>query len=323
MAVGLTRGPNVRDRHVGESAGIQPYKLSCNYASVTAFLAAKSLYGENATTAEEGDQFYCTASDCWLIYDSTSSLWRRLKAYADDNFFRWVPRNQPVANGPAGAAVSGTAQALNAWSVGHGLVFQAAPFGTQTILAPILDTTTGYLDLGSQDQTATDGVQISPSFSGTSAKYSFTTGTSNAFYTRATFKVATVANCGPLHVGFKIQAAPAALSTSRPNYTEMAGLGIILNSNAIKITTQKASGGLVVTDTTQTATDATAITFTVLCSSAGVWTYQVNGSAPTATAALTATASSIVCPFIQFAQGTAQTACLLQLWECGYQIGVE
>lgn len=321
MATGKRNGPLIHDRNIAYAAGIRPYKLDLRYASVTAFLADKSKK-YNVSTAEKGDFFYETTTNLLMHYDG--SEWRRIPNISSGamTFFRWVPKGAPVVSGPAGAAVSGTGQAINNWSL-DGLNFQVAPFGTQTILAPVSDTTTGYLDLGSQDQTAGDGIQITPQFQGTSAKMAFTTGTSAAFYTKATFNVATVANVAPLVVGFKIQAAPAALSGSLPNYTEYAAIGLAPNSSSLKIYTNKASGGVTTTDTTQTATNATDFTVEVLCSAAGAWTYKINGSAPTVTAALTATASTVVIPFIAFAQGTAQTSALLKSWECGYQTGAE
>lgn len=321
MATGLRREPNIHDRNIASSAGIRPYKLDLSYASVTTFLADKKLKGYNSASAEAGDWFYSSLDGTLMVYNGVTSVWDRHQSVGNRKFFRWVPKGGVVACGK-GASAALTTTGVNVWSTDVGII-DAYQVGTQTKTVPLADATTGYLDLGSQDQTSGDGCTLTPEFAGTSAKMAFTTGTSAAFYTKATFNLSDVSQATNVMVGFKIQAAAAALSGNLPNYTEQAFIGITGTGAAIKITTQKASSA-VTTDTTQTATDATDLTLGVYCSAAGVWTYTVNGSAPTVTAALTATAASVVVPCIVFEMGASTyTTCLLKSWEAGFQVGAE
>lgn len=83
MATGKFAGRNLRDRSIGESAGIRPFKLDLNYASVADFLAAKSAQGENSASAEEGDFFYDTTSNTFKVYDG--AVWAEPARYAAVN----------------------------------------------------------------------------------------------------------------------------------------------------------------------------------------------------------------------------------------------
>lgn len=324
MAAGTRRGPGIKARNISPSAGIEPYKLDLRYATVTAFLAAKAGDGYNSSSAQEGDWFYNTTAHC--IYRYNGSNWGPAGEIGATKFFRTNFNSLQVANGPAGAAVSGTANAINSWSV-NGLSFEASPRGTQTILAPVMGTT-GYIDLGSQDQTAGDGIELTRGVTAGTPN-AFVIGTDAAFYTKATFISADVSGCAPLVVGFRGAQAYASNdggTPNLPNYNDFACIGLVgvANPATLKIVTDVNNGGPTTTDTTQTVADTVAVTLTVLVSAAGVVTYKINESAPAATAAFTFDNGDTVVPFINFTQGAdiaGQTSCTL--WECGYQTGAE
>ena len=76
MATGKRAGKGIKDRNIGDSSGIRPYKLDLTYATAAAFLTAKSTTGENSSSAEAGDIFYNTTTGGVQFYDGTS--WRGL-----------------------------------------------------------------------------------------------------------------------------------------------------------------------------------------------------------------------------------------------------
>ena len=71
MATGKRGGRGVRDRNIGESAGIRPYKLDLVYATEALYLAAKSARGENSSSAEEGDFFYDSTTNSLKVHNGT------------------------------------------------------------------------------------------------------------------------------------------------------------------------------------------------------------------------------------------------------------
>ena len=215
----------------------------------------------------------------------------------------------PVTCAVGGGAASDTAQTANAMLFPE-TAFEYAAIGTQTLTAPVL-TATG-LDIG-MDQTNNDGVEITQGITAKSRR-AFTIGTSPAFFVRLKFKIEDVSGSDQFGVGFrKTQAYQAAIAS----YTDKAFIGSV--SGDIKINTLLNNAGGVITDTTQDWADGETHTLKVIVSAAGVVTYQIDGAAPTATAAFTFDNGDIVVPFIWMINDSdvVGTAELIE-YECGY-----
>ncbi len=251
-------------------------------------------------------------------YQYSDSINRRLwdSRYIFDDF-----RVDPVVSGiTVPGSASGNTSDSNALYSGS-TDYRWFVLGTQTIVAPVLDTAGFGLNLV-QDVTAPgdvgDGIELTvgdPLYS----PMAFTIGTDAAFFIQGTFKTQDASGTDPLMIGFRrAQAFDAAIAT----YTDFASIGIVgvANPNTLQIQTQLNTGGVVVTDTTQTLADATEVHFKVMVSAAGVVTYQVNYAAPTVTAAFTFDNGDVVIPFIRFAQAadiTTYASC--NYLECGFQ----
>jgi hypothetical protein len=190
--------------------------------------------------------------------------------------------------------------------------------GTQTILAPVLDTAGLGLNLVQDAAAGGDGLELcvgNPLYS----PMAFTIGTDAAFFIQGSFITQDASGTDPLIIGFR---RAAAYNATLANYTDFATIGLVgtANPNTIFITTQLNTGGAVSTNTTQTVADATRVQFKVSVSAAGVVTYQVNYAAPTVTAAFTFDSGDVVIPFVRFTQAadlTTYTSC--NLLECGFQ----
>lgn len=185
--------------------------------------------------------------------------------------------------------------------------------GTQTVLVPSID------DFGlnlAQSATASSGSEITMGQTALSPA-AFTTGEQPAFFLQAVFKIATAAGCNPLLIGFrKAQAFNASLAS----YTDFVSIGIVGTAGHVQLQTQLASGGLVTTDTTNIATDASIVAFRINVSATGVVTYQYNYQSPIVVAAFTFNPGTIVIPFVRFTEGatpTTQASC--NYLESGFQ----
>ena len=245
-------------------------------------------------------------------YQYSQSINRRYwdQKYLFDNF-----KVQPITAKVGGGAATGTAGDNNVLYTAFGQ-YEWFVIGTQTILAPSLDAF--GLNLVQDAAVAGDGLELCVGQTALSP-YAFTIGSESAFFLQGVFKVEDASGTNPLIIGFrKAQAFDATLS----NYTDFCSIGIVgtSNPNKIEIQTQIASGGVVVTDTTQTVADAAITQFKVKVSSVGVVTYEVNYAAPTVTAAYTFANALVVVPFIRFTEAadlTTQASC--NYLECGYQ----
>lgn len=234
----------------------------------------------------------------------------------DDKYFFDQFSVQPVTAKVSGGAATGTAGDNNVLYTRNG-AYEWNVIGTQTILAPAKDSGGFGLNLV-QDNTAADGIELSLGQTATSPA-AFVIGTDAAFFMRCQFKVEDASGVNPLIMGFrKAQAFDATLA----NYTDFVSVGIVgtSNPNLIKLQTQIGTAGVVATDTTQTWADAATHYLTVLVSSAGVVTYQIDGAAPTVTAAYTFTNALTVVPFIRFTEAADVTTYAAINWlEIGYQ----
>lgn len=222
--------------------------------------------------------------------------------YSFDNF-----NTNPVTSKVGGGAATGVAGDNNVMVTRFGL-FEWFVIGTQTILAPKIDTF--GLNLGSQDQTAGDGIELCQGVTALSVA-NFLVGTDKAFYMRCEFKVDDTSGVNPLIIGLrKVQAYDATLA----NYTDFVSIGLVGTSNPgkLQIQTQKTTGGVVTTDTTQTVADSVVYRVAIYVSHLGIVTYTINDADPVVTAAYTFTTGLNVIPFIRMTQAAdlaAQASC--------------
>ncbi len=236
------------------------------------------------------------------------------RRYWDKYFFTDMSVN-PIISLLGGGAAAGAAAETDVLTDGKSTFEQFNIVGN-TNIGPKIDSTAFGWNLAA-NAVSTNGVEYN---TGTTALNNFsfvidTSGnTTNAFFLRGQFKIATVAGC-TLSMGFrKLSANNATLA----NYTDFASIANVAGD--ISIQTQIATGGVVTTDTTQNATNATMVQLEVDVSATGVVTYKINGQAPTVTAAYQFANGLTVIPFIRVIQNattTAYAAC--NYWECGFQ----
>ncbi len=243
-------------------------------------------------------------------YNYSDAINRRTwdSRYLFDNF-----KVQPVTSKVGGGAATGTAGDNNVLFTAFGQ-YEWFVIGTQTILAPSLDT---YgLNLVQDAAVAGDGLEL---LCGQTAlcPYAFTINQDAAFFMQAVFQVQDVSGANPLIIGFrKAQAFDATLS----NYTDFVSIGIVGTAAKIETQTQLASGGVVTTDSTQTASDGVAFQVKIKVSSTGVVTYEYNYAAPTVVAAYTFAANLVVVPFIRFVEAAdLTTQAATNYLEIGFQ----
>jgi hypothetical protein len=188
--------------------------------------------------------------------------------------------------------------------------------GDQATLVPVVvDKSTGVsaLDIGGT-QIDNGGYEICPGIL-SSHPLAFIAGTSSAFFLRVRFSIEDVSGTDDCAIGFrKAEAYQAAID----NYADMAVLNVI--SGNINIETIVGGAATVTTDTTDNWADLATHELKVLVSSDGVVTYQIDGAAPTVTAAYSFTAAATVVPFIYFLNsGDLAGAVDVLEFECGYQ----
>jgi hypothetical protein len=236
------------------------------------------------------------------------------RRYWDKYFFSSMSNN-PVVTAVGGGAAAGAGAELDVF-LDDKTRFEQFVIVGNTNLGPKIDTTAFGLNLA-PDATSTHGVEIN---NGQTALNNFTFlidtsgNTTNAFFLTGQFKIATVAGC-TLELGFrKVQANNASLAS----YTDFAAIGSI--AGEFEIQTQIATAGVVTTDTTQAAVNATMVQLKVLVDNQGNVTYQINGQAPVVTAAYQFANGITVMPFVRIIQNvttTAYAAC--NYLECGFQ----
>lgn len=217
--------------------------------------------------------------------------------------------DNPVTAKIGGGAATGTAGDENVLHTAEN-AFEYHIMGTQTILAP-RKTAVG-LDIA-MDQTDNDGVELTQGILARS-KHAFVVGTDPAFFFRVKFKIGDVSGTDDCAIGFrKAEDYQAAID----NYDEMACLNVI--SGDIKIETILANAATTTTDTTDNWADLETKELKVMVSAAGVVTYEIDGVAPTATAAFTFANGEVVVPFFYFLNASDLVDTLeITEWECGY-----
>jgi len=227
--------------------------------------------------------------------------------YWFDNF-----QVNPVTSAVGGGAATGVAADNNVLYTAFGQ-YEWNVIGTQTILAPKLDT---YgLNLV-QDNTAGDGIELCMGQTALSPM-AFTIGEDPAFFLQAVFQVQDVSGANPLIIGFR---KVAAFNATLSSYTDFVAIGIVGTAAKIQTETQLNTGGVVTTDSTQTATDGTAFQLKIMVSATGVVTYQYNYATPTVVAAFTFDSGDVVIPFIRFTEAADITTYAdINYLECGFQ----
>lgn len=236
------------------------------------------------------------------------------RRYWDKYFFSSMSNN-PVTTKVGGGAAAGAAAELDVFLDDKSRFEQFNIVGN-TNLGPQIDSTAFGLNLA-PDATSTHGVEIN---TGSTALNNFTFlidtsgNTTNAFFFKGQFKVATVAGC-TIEMGFrKVQANNASLAS----YTDFAAIGSV--AGEFETQTQIATAGVITTDTTQAAANATMFQLNVLVDNMGNVTYQINGVAPVTTVAYQFANGITVMPFLRIIQNvttTAYAAC--NYLECGFQ----
>ena len=137
-----------------------------------------------------------------------------------------------------------------------------------------------------------------------------------AFFVKAQFKVATVGGVNPLIVGFRVLAA----RSQTLNYASFASIGISGTAGHIQTLTNLSSAGVITTDTTELAVDATMFEIAVFVDIFGKVTYEVNGQPATVVVPYQFPNGAIVIPFIRVVQSSTTTATAsCNYFECGYQ----
>lgn len=242
-------------------------------------------------------------------YQFSQAINRRYwdQKYWFDNF-----QVNPITSAVGGGAATGVAGDNNVLYTAFGQ-YEWNVIGTQTILAPKLDT---YgLNLV-QDNTAGDGIELCMGQTALSP-LAFTIGQDAAFFLQAVFQVQDVSGADPLIIGFR---KVAAFNATLSSYTDFVAIGIVGTAAKIQTETQLNTGGVVTTDSTQTATDGTAFQVKIMVSSTGVVTYQYNYATPTVVAAFTFDSGDVVIPFIRFTEAAdITTQAATNYVECGFQ----
>jgi hypothetical protein len=223
--------------------------------------------------------------------------------------------SNPVVTAVGGGAAAGASAELDVF-LDDKTRFEQFVIVGNTNLGPKIDSTAFGLNLAS-DATSTHGVEIN---NGQTALNNFTFlidtsgNTTNAFFLTGQFKIATVAGC-TLELGFrKVQANNASLAS----YTDFAAIGSI--AGEFEIQTQIATAGVITTDTTQAAVNATMFQLTVLVDAMGNVTYQINGQSPVTTVAYQFANGITVMPFLRIIQNSTTTAyAACNYLECGFQ----
>lgn len=207
-------------------------------------------------------------------------------------------KQDPVTSKRLGGAAGGTTGDRNIMSFGLNL-FEWHVKGTQTILTPSI-TAVG-LDIA-QDNTATDGIEITPGGVLGRGKHCYTIGTDDPFFLRVKAKVTDGSGCNPFHIGFR---KAEAYQAGYASYADYALVGIVGGDATpkIKTETEVAGGGTTTTDSTTTWPDTETHELKVVVQKNGKVAYYRDGVLLTAPPAYTFTSGLVVIPTIFLIHG--------------------
>jgi hypothetical protein len=235
------------------------------------------------------------------------------RRYWDKYFFSNMSVN-PVISKVGGGAAAGAGAETDVFNDTKS-AFEYFNIVGNTNLGPKLDGSFG-LNLAT-DATSTHGVEYN---TGVTPQNNFTFlidtsgNTTPAFFFRTQLQLAT-ANGATVTFGFRKLAANNATLSS---YTDFAAIGLV--AGEFETQTQIATGGVITTDTTQAAVNATMFQLTVLVDSYGNVTYQINGVTPVVTVAYQFQNGITVMPFLRITQNATTTATAsCNYIECGFQ----
>lgn len=253
-------------------------------------------------------------------YQYSAAINRR---YWDANFVYDNFQTSPASSAAVGGATSGTAGHQNVLVTAWGL-YEWYVIGTQTALSPVLDTFgLNWAQTGTAGQGSEWGCGVT-SQSNVSFLVNATPvipsnpNPSPAFFLSSNWLVSTVAGANPLIVGFR---KAAAFNATLSSYTDFAAIGIYGTAGEIQTVTNYNNVGLVVTDTTIAAVDATQFQLGVNVDSLGNVTYEYDWAAPTVTVPYQFQPNTTVVPFIRFteASGAQTTQASINFLEIGFQ----
>lgn len=230
----------------------------------------------------------------------------------DNKYFEDDFNYNPSSSKVGGGATSGTAGDANTLNTKYNL-FEYAVIGTQTTVAPSLDAYGLNFAM-----TATNGQGGELTLGRTAlSPAQYIIGTDKAFFMEWQFKVGVVGGVNPLIIGFmKEQAFNATLST----YTDFAAIGIVGTSGHLQTETQIGSAGVVTTDTTQLAVNATPFRLKILVDATGNVTYQINDADVTVSVPYQFTNGISVIPFMRWTiDATTTTQVSANYFACGFQ----
>lgn len=252
-------------------------------------------------------------------YQYSASINRR---YWDDSYWFDDFQVNPVCAAVGGTACSGTAGHQNVMATLNGL-YQWYVIGTQTTLAPSLDTFgLNWAQTGTAGQGAEFGVGITSqsreAFLVNATPTQSNPNPSPAFFLSTNWLVATVTGANPLIVGFR---TAADFNDTLSSYTDFAAIGIYGTAGEFQTVTNYNSGGLVVTDTTVAAVNATPFQIGLNVDNAGNVTYLLDWVAPPVTVAYQFQPNLTVVPFVRFteASGAQTTQASIDYFEVGFQ----
>lgn len=255
----------------------------------------------NASTTQEGIGEIATDAEAQDATVSTNKFLVPSNLAALKNATNITFTSNPILQSGAntGAAPSGTDTDTNIMICQEGEIMEVTNIGTQTIIAPRMATEGLLVSL---DLTNNEGAEYNWGVLD-SSKHQYTIGTSPAFYLEWSFTLADVTGCDPVGIGFrKTEANDPVLE----NYTDFAWIGVSETDTSafISLKTRLNSGAVTTTDTTDAWADGETHTLKILVSGAGVVTYEIDGAAPTATAAFTFDDTDVVMPFYYGLHGT-------------------
>lgn len=236
------------------------------------------------------------------------------RRYWDNKYFFTPMAVNPACTKVGGGAAAGGSAEVDVM-IDNKNAFEYFTIVGNTNLGPKLDGSFG-LNLAA-DATSTHGVEYDTGITPQNP-FTFTidnTGvTTPAFFIKGVFQLAT-ANGATLQLGFRKQAARNATFS---NYTDFACLCLI--AGEFETETNLAAAGVITTDTTQAATNATPFEIEVLVDQYGNVTYQLNGKTPLVTVPYQFANGTIVQPVLRITQNaTTTTTASCNYFECGYQ----